>query len=188
MLSRILPSFVAAIVLSATAHATAPAPNREQAVFEVRFLTEMIDHHTMAVMTSELCLTRAVHPQLVQLCHQMREAQLEEIATMQTWLENWYGVEHEPEMTPGMETQMQKLAALSGAEFEIEFMKMMIRHHWTAVVKTQQCQERAYHAQLIQLCHHMEAMQLDEIERMGTWLCDWYEICNYHGSTTGDSH
>ena len=34
----------------------------------------------------------------------------------------------------------------------------------------------------------MEAMQLDEIERMGTWLCDWYDIFNYHGSTTGGSH
>ena len=103
---------------------------------------------------------------------------------MQTWLEDWYGVEHEPEMTPGMETQMQKLAALSGAEFEIEFMKMMIRHHWTAVVKAQECQKRAYHPELIEVCDEIESAQLAEIELMGTWLCDWYGICNYHGSTT----
>lgn len=87
-------------------------------------------------------------------------------------------------MTPGMRKQMQKLAALYGAEFEIEFMKTMIRHHWTAVVRSQECQEEAYHPELIQLCENIETTQLAEIERMGSWLCEWYDICNYHGSTT----
>ena len=184
MLKKILLSLVTAIVLSATAHASAPAPTMDQQRFEVRFLTEMIDHHAMAVMTAELCLERAVHPQLIQLCHQIREAQLEEIATMQTWLEDWYGIEHQSEMTAGMQKQMQKLAALDGAEFEIEFMKMMIRHHWTAVVRAQECQKKAYHAELIQLCEDIETAQLAEIELMGSWLCQWFGICNYHGSTT----
>ena len=63
-------------------------------------------------------------------------------------------------------------------------MKGMIRHHWMAVVKSMHCQDRAYHAELIALCSAIEAMQLEEIEMMGTWLCAWYDICNYHGSTT----
>jgi uncharacterized protein (DUF305 family) len=163
--------------------AVGPAPTQDQRRFEVRFLTEMIDHHTMAVMMSDLCLERAFHPQLIQLCHQIRETQLEEIATMQTWLEGWYGINHEPEMTTGMRKQMQKLAALSGAEFEIEFIKMMIRHHWTAVVRAEQCQEKAYHSELIRLCANIETTQLAEIELMGSWLCGCYDICNYHGST-----
>ena len=146
-------------------------------------MSGMIDHHAMAVMMADLCLERAVHPELIQLCHQIRETQLEEIATMQTWLEDWYGVEHQPEMTAGMRKQMQKLAALSGAEFEIEFMKMMIRHHATAVVRAQQCQEKAYHAELIQLCENIEAAQMAEIELMTTWLCQWYGICNYRAET-----
>lgn len=182
MLKRILSMAIAALALSSALHATAPAPNRDQAVFEVRFLTEMIDHHAMAIMMADLCAGRTIHPQLLQLCHQIKETQLEEVATMQTWLEDWYGLEHEPAMTPGMETHMRKLAALSGAEFEIEFMKMMIRHHQTAVVRTQDCQRKAYHASLIELCHHMEMAQRAEIELMGAWLCDWFDICNFHGS------
>jgi uncharacterized protein (DUF305 family) len=170
------------IVFASAGFAAGPAPTEEQRQFEIRFLTEMIDHHAMAVMTSELCMERAVHPQLIQLCSQIREMQLEEIATMQTWLEDWYGIEHEPEMTPGMRKQMEKLAALSGAEFEIEFMKMMIRHHWTAVVRAEECQETAYHAELVQLCENIETAQLAEIHLMGSWLCDWYDLCNYHGS------
>lgn len=180
MLKRILPAVIAATLMSTAVHASAPAPTRDQQRFEVRFMTEMIDHHAMAVMMADLCLERAVHPELIQLCHQIRETQLEEIATMQTWLEDWYGVEHQPEMTAGMQRQMQKLAALSGPEFEIEFMKTMIRHHWTAVIRAQQCQEKAYHLELIQLCENIESAQLAEIELMGEWLCAWYGICEYH--------
>lgn len=163
--------------------AAGPAPTQSQREFEVRFLTEMIDHHSMAVMMSDLCLERAVHPQLIELCHRMREAQLEEIVTMQTWLKEWYGIEHEPEMNPGMMIQMRKLASMSGAEFETEFMKMMIRHHWLAIVQAEGCQDRAYHPELIELCGMMESAQRAEIALMGSWLCDWYGICNYHGST-----
>lgn len=182
MISRILSLTLAAFTMATTLHAGAPAPQREQAAFEVRFLTEMIDHHAMAVMMAELCAGRTVHPPLLAVCQEIKDTQLEEIATLQTWLEDWYGIEHEPAMTPGMETHMRKLAALTGAEFEIEFMKMMIRHHWTAVVRARECQDRAYHPALVTLCHHMEMMQLGEIEMMGAWLCEWYGLCNYHRS------
>lgn len=184
MFKHILSSALATVVVISTAlYASAPAPTQSQQQYEIRFLTEMIDHHAMAVMMAELCEGRTVHPELLQLCRQIRESQLEEIATMQTWLEDWYGIEHEPEMTPGMGNQMQKLASLSGAEFEIEFMKMMIRHHWTAVVRAQQCQKKAYHMELIQLCGNIESDQLREIQQMGMWLCEWYDICGYRTGT-----
>jgi uncharacterized protein (DUF305 family) len=184
MLKRFLTTAaIAALVLSTSVQASGPAPTRDQQQFEIRFLTEMIDHHAMAVMMADLCLERATHPELRQLCHNIKEAQTEEIVTMQTWLEDWYGIEHQPDMTPGAQNRMQKLAALSGAEFEIEFLKEMIQHHWLAVVRARQCQDRAYHPELIEMCEDIETKQLAEIELMGSWLCEWYGLCNFHGST-----
>jgi uncharacterized protein (DUF305 family) len=182
MIKYLCSASLACLFAATTASASAPAPSVATANYEVRFMTDMIDHHAMAVMMAELCLERAVHPELIAQCHEIREMQLDEIATMQAWLEQWYGVQHEPAMTPGGERQMQKMAALSGAEFEIAFMKSMIRHHWMALVKAGQCQGRAYHEELIAACHEMEMMQSAEIETMGNWLCEWYDICNYHGS------
>jgi len=179
MFKKCLWAAFAAIVMSSAVQASAPAPTQAQQRYEVQFMTEMIDHHAMAVMTAELCMERAVHPELRAMCEQIRHVQLEEIATLQTWLEEWYGVEHEPSMTPGMENHMRKMAALSGADFEIEFMKMMIRHHWTAVVRAQQCQRRAYHTSLIEMCEDIESAQKAEIRIMGEWLCQWYGICEY---------
>ena len=182
MLKRIVSHTVALFAMSTIVHAAAPAPERDQAVFEIRFLTDMIDHHAMAVMMSDLCEGRTVHPELLEFCHQIKGTQMEEIATMQTWLESWYGVHHDPEMMPGAMQRMEKLAATTGAEFEIQFMKSMIRHHWMAVVKAQHCQEKAWHPELIAMCESIESTQEAEIELMGSWLCDWYGICNYHGS------
>ena len=182
MLKRILTPVITAMIISSSVYASGPAPTRDQAVYEIRFLTEMIDHHAMAVMMADLCLERTIHSELRQLCESMKAMQMEEIVTMQTWLEDWYGIQHDPQMTPGAEQRMQKLASLTGAEFEIEFMQEMIQHHWMAVVRARECQDRAYHAELIQMCHDIEINQQHEIELMGSWLCQWYGICNYHGS------
>lgn len=58
-------------------------------------------------------------------------------------------------MTPGTERQIQKLASLSGAGFEIAFMQMMIGHHEKAEREGEGCAERAYHPELIQLCQNI---------------------------------
>jgi len=167
---------------TSAAFAHAPAPTRDAQRFETKFLADMIDHHAMAVMMSELCETRAVHPELLALCARIHETQMEEIVTMQLWLSDWYGIEHDPQMTPGMRQHMDKLAALTGAEFEVEFMKMMIRHHGKAVVMARQCQQKAYHPELKALCETIETTQTAEIELMGSWLAEWYGIRNYHGA------
>lgn len=176
---RLLVAIGLAIGVLATAAspatAEAPAPTTATAKYEVRFLTGMMDHHMMAVETAELCLDRAIHDELLAVCQEIITTQTEEMHVMHMWLMDWYGVDHMPhEMSPG---QMEKLAALSGEEFEIAFMRMMIRHHRQAVVEAEQCVNRAYHAELVALCENISVTQTTEIEQMQTWLCDWYGIC-----------
>jgi uncharacterized protein (DUF305 family) len=66
------------------------------------------------------------------------------------------GVSHSPQM--------------SGAEFEIAFMESMIRHHWKAVIRGASCINRAYHAELIQLCGQIVETQTAEITAKTTAL------------------
>ena len=170
-------SILMALLVGPVANADTPAPRPNQAQYEVRFLTGMIDHHAMAVMTGMMCEERAFHEELRDLCHELVAAQSAEIELMQGWLQDWYGVTHEPEMKPGDENRMAKLAKMSGAEFEIEFMTMMIRHHERAIREGLHCMDRAYHPDLIELCENIIATQAEEIALMEQWLCEWYEIC-----------
>jgi uncharacterized protein (DUF305 family) len=126
---------------------------------------------------SMVCQENAVHQQLKDLCTNIKTTQLMEIEMMQACLKSWYGIDYEPMMK--MTGEMQKLMSMTGAEFEIEFLKMMIRHHFMAVMKGMKCEDKAYHTELKQLCQNIVQTQSAEIEKMRTWLCQWYSICNY---------
>ncbi|HEU5103254.1 MAG TPA: DUF305 domain-containing protein [Roseiflexaceae bacterium] len=157
--------------------ASAPAPDKSTANFEIDFMQDMIDHHAMAVEMAELCLQKAVHTELRALCQNIIATQTEEIQIMQSWLADWYGITYEPEMTRGDMRKIEKLASLSGSEFEIAFMEMMIKHHTQAIQEAEKCVDRAYHPELVNLCENIIATQSAEIEQMQTWLCAWYAIC-----------
>jgi uncharacterized protein (DUF305 family) len=169
------------LMLTASVSATAnePAPTQAQAQYEIRFMTDMIDHHWMAVHMAMMCLEKAVHPELLEMCAQIRDTQQQEIATMQGWLQEWYGVSYAPEMTNGAMQRMHRMHHMTAEEFEIAFMKSMIRHHWTAVVRATGCLDRAYHSDLIAICQEIVIAQVSEIETMRTWLCEWYGVCSY---------
>lgn len=162
---------------SATVVASEPAPRQSTTQYEITFMQGMIDHHMMAVMTAELCIDKAVHGELRSMCEQIVATQTQEIETMQAWLESWYGVTYDPAMKPGMMKEVERLAALDGADFEIAFMEMMIKHHEGAIREAQHCVDRAYHAELIALCEDIIAAQEAEILQLQSWLCEWYGEC-----------
>lgn len=169
--------FFNAKVASAQTQESGPAPDRSTAKYEVDFMTGMIDHHAMAVMMGQMCLEKAIHEELRTMCQNIITTQQQEIAEMQSWLNSWYGINYSPQMKPGAMRMMEKLASLSGAEFEIEFMQMMIKHHLAAIREASKCVERAYHDELRELCEDIITTQAAEIEQMRTWLCEWYGIC-----------
>jgi uncharacterized protein (DUF305 family) len=158
---------------------SAPAPEASIARYEVDFLKNMIDHHAMAVEMGEMCLDKnLLHAELAELCASIVQVQSEEISKMQNWLQSWYGIQYEPEMKQGSMKQMERLNSLDGAEFEIAFMEMMIKHHSKAIKEGQRCIDRAYHEALIDACEDIVASQKAEIETMESWLCQWYGMCS----------
>lgn len=153
------------------AQADAPASSGQAARFEADFLVDMIDHHAMAVMMAQMCVDKAVHPELVATCESIVATQSAQIEQMQAWLVDWYGIAHSPE--PKM-AGMERLHRLEGAPFEVAFMRGMVRHHWAAIREAEECLDRAEHGQLLALCEDIRSAQLGEIEQMQTWLREWY--------------
>ena len=162
---------------TAAARADDPAPNKATAKFEITFMEGMIDHHFMAVQMANICLQKAVHEELRVLCQNIVNTQSQEITMMQSWLQDWYGISYQSQMKPGDMRMLEKLSSLNGAEFEVEFMQMMIEHHLAAIREASKCVERAYHEALRDLCENIIVTQAAEIEQMRTWLCQWYGVC-----------
>jgi uncharacterized protein (DUF305 family) len=171
------PLAAAVLVLPLSAVAAQPAPVKPLARYEVGFMIDMIDHHAMAVEMAEICLEEAFHTDLREMCEDIAAAQTAEIEEMQAWLSDWYDVSYAPDMKRGDERVLDRLASTDGAEFEVMFMEMMIRHHRRAIREGEQCVDRAWHDPLEAMCEDIVATQTAEIETLETWLCGWYDRC-----------
>ncbi|MGB1048568.1 MAG: DUF305 domain-containing protein [Rhodothermales bacterium] len=127
---------------------------------EVDFMTGMIGHHAQALIMSELAPTNGASSSIKTLSARIINAQMDEIATMQRWLENrgepvpevhidgldlmihipgqehTMGQGHEHSMMPGMLTraQLEELAVATGSEFDRLYLTYMIQHHEGAIV------------------------------------------------------
>ncbi len=127
---------------------------------------------------SEICVEKAVHEELQSLCEQILVAQSSEVQMMQSWLQDWYGAPYEASMPPGHMQQMERMGEMDPAEFEVEFMETMVRHHRQAIREASGCVDRAHHEELVTLCENIIETQAGEVETMQGWLCEWYDRCH----------
>lgn len=151
--------------------------------YEIKFMKDMLEHHQMALMMAKECQERATHEELKAACRKMEADQGAENRQMRTWLHAWYKIHVDSVMTPAqmksmsaMES-MNRLSRLSGREYEIAFMKELILHHRVAVRRGIECQTKASHPELIEMCRAIETNQKREIVQLEDWLCKWYQQC-----------
>ena len=180
-------AIVTAIVVG-RAQADEPVPNMAAAMFETMFLKSMPDHHNLAVEMSRICITKGVRSELSTVCQQVIDAQQREITMLQNWARSWYELQVTPQLHKEDREMLERLRAMNTANFEKEYMKMMIRHHWLAISMAGGCVERAHdlHRDLEAMCEGVIEMQVDEIRTLRDWLCRWYGNCNFRSD--GDLH
>lgn len=117
------------------------------------FSRDMAIHHLQGVEMANLALDRSTDPEVHQLAFDISATQTNQVGRMQGWLTLWGlpvtggepmawmgGTGHQHDMAdmgmngalmPGMATEdeMASLRSLSGTAFDVEFLRLMIRHH-----------------------------------------------------------
>lgn len=103
---------------------------------DVRFMQGMIAHHAQAVHMSRMARDRGAAPRLLRLAQKIDQSQAGEIALMQDWLRA--NGQFAPDTSawrtmsmPGMLTagELAALERTRGAEFDRQYLVLMIRHH-----------------------------------------------------------
>jgi uncharacterized protein (DUF305 family) len=151
---------------------------------DVRFMQGMIAHHAQALQMTALIRSRASRQDIHLLGERITVSQRDEIARMQRWLRE--RGEEVPEVgghashggaaaMPGMLTakELSQLAAASGAEFNREFLRLMIRHHEGALVMVAtlfSTHGAGQDTQIYFFASDVEADQRAEISRMQAML------------------
>ena len=102
----------------------------------VMFAQMMIPHHEQAIELSKLALKTSTNPEVLDLATRIKNAQSPEITQMKSWLEavGMPDMHHVMEM-PGYvdKTQFSEIKKLSGNDFDLLFLKLMISHHKGAI-------------------------------------------------------
>lgn len=112
---------------------------------DIMFAQMMIPHHEQAITMADLALDPSAKAsgQVRDFAKDIKGAQGTEIQTMENWLEDWdaptassSGMDH----GSGMMTQdeMSKLESATGAEFDKQWLTLMIKHHQGAVTMAEQ--------------------------------------------------
>lgn len=158
---------------------------------DVGFAQDMTTHHQQAVTMAELVDGRA-GPQVASLADVIKTNQLIEIGQLQgtlelwgeprfptaepmAWMEQHHGGHHAAHTSgrmPGMATQQQlnSLRRLSGKRLDLQFMRLMLRHHKGGVAMANYAAEHAQVDLIKNLAKRMAYDQSLEIERIGGLL------------------
>jgi uncharacterized protein (DUF305 family) len=152
---------------------------------DVRFMQDMIVHHAQAVAMAELVADRTNTEEIVAIAGRIEASQDDEIKFMREWLAERGEPEqmammagHDHSKHPvmmGMATpeQMQALAEAEGAEFDRQFLTLMIAHHEGALDMVEKLLAQPGSAAdpiLFRFIGDVENDQKTEVERMDVLL------------------
>ncbi|OAB57899.1 DUF305 domain-containing protein [Leptolyngbya valderiana BDU 20041] len=147
---------------------------------DVKFMRDMVPHHSQALDMSVLAPERSQDPDLIELARKIETTQRDEIAYMQSWLTergepeapmDWHHHAHGDHAMEGMATheEMEALAASRGEDFDRMFLSLMIAHHEGALVMVDDLLDAQGSAQdpaFYEFVSHIKTDQTSEIERM----------------------
>lgn len=148
---------------------------------DVGFAQDMSVHHRQAVLMAGLARDRSTDPAIRLIAFDIETNQLEQIGQMQGWLSLWNaaplptgpymtwmaGTAAMPGMAmPGMASpaDVQRLQAASGAQFDVLFLQLMLRHHQGGAPMARYAAEHGELAQVRNLADKMVVSQSAEAD------------------------
>lgn len=136
---------------------------------EKEFIEKMIPHHQEAISTAGEVLARGgMTEDIRNLMERIIEAQTQEVESMRTWYEDWYGTVYQDngEYKP----MMRDLEELNGREIDQAFLEDMIVHHMGAIMMARSIQPFIEHEEMETLSANVIQTQSAEIVEMREML------------------
>ena len=152
------------------------------------FSLDMSHHHLQAVEMANLATTRSTDPEVLSLAFDISQTQLNQVGRMQGWLTlwglpvtgandmSWMGSamhDHSSDgLMPGMATEdeLTQLRSATGNDFDVMFLRLMIRHHQGGLEMAQYGEAHASEAVVRGLARSIEQTQTAETTTMAAML------------------
>jgi uncharacterized protein (DUF305 family) len=158
---------------------------------DVGFSRDMSRHHLQGVEMANLVADRSQDPAVRGLAFDIASTQNNQVGRMQGWLSLWGysptggavmswmgGMQHgsgpENSLMPGMATEdeLAHLRSLRGSAFDVEFLRLMIRHHEGGLEMATYAEAHGETAVVRTLAKSIADSQTAETKLMTGWLAD----------------
>lgn len=160
-----------------SASSAAPAQRSDFNNADVSFLQQMYPHHAQAVEMAKLVPGRTQNAELLDLAAAVEKAQAPEMSQISTLLQSFgkpapSAEGHAGHGMAGMMSpeQMNALRAATGAEFDRQWLNLMIEHHGGAITMAKTELETGVNAESKALATAIVADQQREIDTMRAML------------------
>lgn len=144
---------------------------------QVRFVREMIQHHSQAIDMAIRIRDRSADPDLRTVALDMTLAQQDQVGQMRGWMTQW-GVpwagqamtaEHARQMGMATSGDVESLSTLPVKDAEVKFLRLMIRHHEGALAMAKPMLNDT-RPEIRSLARNIQTTQSSEIALMKTFL------------------
>ncbi len=159
------------------------SPDAASQPYDLQFIDTMAHHHEGAIQMSEVVLRKSQNEELKNFAQKIIDDQQKEIVQMKEWREKWFAGKpaainmEMPGMTDSMKMmsggEMAKMEAMTGKDFDLHFLEMMILHHQDAVTMANEALKKAEHAEIKTLAKQIIKEQEAEIKKMTDWKTAW---------------
>ena len=149
-------------------------------VYDIAWLSQMIEHHRGAVSMAQLCVKTCVDKDVKGAAQKIVTDQDKEIKQMTGWLKTWYNATPNPrqmalmkaDMKPMMDSSMGNMRPMAGMKHATDrsFLEGMIPHHQHAVDMGKDASKRALHPELRVYAQSVVKGQGAEIKQFERWL------------------
>lgn len=150
------------------------------------FLRDMMTHHNQAVLMAQIARDGTSDPDIAILALDIAQSQQAQVGQMFGYLEQWQLSPNNdgPAMTwmgmrvegpmPGMasEEEIDHLRTLTGAELDIEFLRLMTRHHVGGLDMASACLELCDDPEVVRLARNIATTQDGEVVLMNEMLVE----------------
>lgn len=139
---------------------------------EKTFVAQMIPHHELGMRLMDIATTRADDVRLRRLVFEMGDYHHFDMASLSKWSFEW-GVEPSGDF-PGdlLDSTLDRLATLTGAEFDEAWLDAMIDHHEGALTISRDALAHEVRTEIKDMARTTIVIQSSEIDKMTMLLGD----------------
>lgn len=138
--------------------------------FDLRYVNEMISHHTGAMLLAEQLKNNTNRPEMKALAEDILKNEPVAIAELYAWKKDWYGD------TKKVRNPIVANLGSADEKFDLRFLNAIIAHHEAGILMTKETRVKSSRTEVLNNADAVEAFLTNGLKALKELRANWYQI------------